>query len=58
MRAGGIGMILFALFILGVGLVDLGKSLGWWAVSIPFWPVVFILIGVWLLLTAIERKFV
>ncbi len=58
MQHGGWGGILVALLILGIGIADLGKSMGWWEWSIPFWPVVFILVGAWLLLHGLEKKFV
>ena len=56
MKYGGYGKILLALVIIAFGVSDLGTSMGWWNFSIPFWPVVLILFGLWLLLHGIEQK--
>lgn len=49
------GMI--GLIILVSSGIWLGKELGWWQFDFPFWPVIFIWVGLAILISAIRKFF-
>lgn len=48
-RRGGIGKLLFGIFLLLIGLSWLGNDLGWWRMSLPWIPLAFVLLAVGLI---------
>jgi hypothetical protein len=52
-----IGGLLFALFLLTWGAIWLGNDLGYWQAPFPFWPILIILVGLGMLLSAIRKVF-
>jgi len=47
---GAIGAI-----VLVSAFIWLGKEIGWWDFEFPFWPVIFIWIGIAIILSAIRK---
>lgn len=53
--AGWFGIV-FGIVIVSAGVVGLGNELHWWNLVVPWWPIILIALGLWILLGAVERK--
>ncbi len=45
-----IAAIVVAIFFLVWGIISLGNELHWWDTGFPFWPIIIILISLWIFL--------
>lgn len=52
----GRGSILGGLILIVVGGYFLGRQLGWFDWSFPFWAVIIIVVGIWLIAGGIRKK--
>ena len=48
------GGIIFGLIVLALGLLWMGNEAGWWAINLPFWPLVVVIIGIFILFGSIK----
>jgi hypothetical protein len=53
-KHGGVFGIVFGLIVLALGLLWMGNEAGWWAINLPFWPLVVVIIGVFILFGSIK----
>jgi uncharacterized membrane protein len=47
---------LIGLLVLFWGLTWLGNEMGWWEITFPFWPIVFVLIGLAIIINTIKNS--
>ena len=51
----GFGGIIFGLIVLALGLIWMGNEAGWWAIDLPFWPLVVVVIGLFMFFGSLKK---
>ena len=52
---GGVAGIIFGILVIALGVVWMGNEAGWWLINLPFWPLVIVIIGLFMFFGSLKK---